>query len=771
MKIEKLKLRGFIGIKKNMGLDKLSLDFSEMSGLIALAGVNGFGKSTVLDNLHPFAMLPSRSGAIQHHTFLRDSEKEFCFRTNGDRYRTLLKVDSQSEKVEGFIYKNDESGSLTNGKISEYKAYVSRLFGTSNLFFNSVFCAQNSDKISDMTTGDLKKLFSEFLQLHRLVDWENTSKQCANIRGGQIEKIHQDIEDISFKIARRGDLDEMVRVAKQDLQTAEHKHGELVSTLDDVNLDLEAERDKIANNELARARIGDIEKELAGIKDEVADDVETEDKNLEDMRDDVSVIKSGIMECGELLLNETAIRAAAEKEKVLAGEVETLGADIVKLWDQYQAAKEALDGKEKRRADLIHDLDKLNSDPELRGLKQNAETCRKLMAVFESIDPNCDSKVCGLITHALDAKKSLPDIEKRITDMVEISEKVKAHCTSTIEAVDAEIQKTRPYAAERKEAYDTCKQVLQTRQGYLKTAKELAADLPRVEVAAARKIDLEKQHGELVEKGKEKKAAMVRDAEMNANRVDNIERKVAEIRSTIDAEAEKKIIALNFKIESLKEGIKGLDFEEMRLKGEIIQHEKDLEQKQVDIKKLADLDAEQKRLSAERSRWAYLKDACSKDGLRALEIDAVTPKINEYANELLRLGQFPDMVKLITQDPEGKEILDLLCIDRDGDETLLSNRSGGEKVWPLKTIRLAMARINNEKSGRDFRTLLADEEDGPLSLENALRFVSLYRSIITPHPETGARTFDDCVYISHKSECVAMADHVLRFGKGGVEVE
>jgi DNA repair protein SbcC/Rad50 len=54
-----LRLRGFRvfrGIRAGLGLDELSLELERLadgSALVAIAGANGSGKSTVMDNLHP----------------------------------------------------------------------------------------------------------------------------------------------------------------------------------------------------------------------------------------------------------------------------------------------------------------------------------------------------------------------------------------------------------------------------------------------------------------------------------------------------------------------------------------------------------------------------------------------------------------------------------------------------------------------------------------------------------------------------------------------
>ena len=51
-----LTLTGFKGIKSGLGRDTVTLDVESLAGeatLVAIAGANGRGKTTVMDNLHP----------------------------------------------------------------------------------------------------------------------------------------------------------------------------------------------------------------------------------------------------------------------------------------------------------------------------------------------------------------------------------------------------------------------------------------------------------------------------------------------------------------------------------------------------------------------------------------------------------------------------------------------------------------------------------------------------------------------------------------------
>jgi DNA repair exonuclease SbcCD ATPase subunit len=191
-----------------------------------------------------------------------------------------------------------------------------------------------------------------------------------------------------------------------------------------------------------------------------------------------------------------------------------------------------------------------------------------------------------------------------------------------------------------------------------------------------------------------------------------------------------------------------------------------MEEKEAVERELSSAKKELERIAEEASQWEYLKHACGKTGLQALEIDGVAPLITGYANDLLTSSFGPNFsVKLITQDPEtGKEVIDIIVIRGDGSETKLENLSGGEKVWVLKALRLAMTLVSKEKSGRNFKTILCDEEDGPLDTEKAVSFAGLYKSIL----EVGG--FDSCFYISHNQDVIGMADHRIEFSRGGISI-
>ena len=64
MRPRSLTLKGFRGIRDGLGLNTLTLELDRLADgaeLIAIAGANGRGKTTIIENLTPYLTLPSRA--------------------------------------------------------------------------------------------------------------------------------------------------------------------------------------------------------------------------------------------------------------------------------------------------------------------------------------------------------------------------------------------------------------------------------------------------------------------------------------------------------------------------------------------------------------------------------------------------------------------------------------------------------------------------------------------------------------------------------------
>lgn len=765
MQLLNLKLRGFIGIKKGLGLDEIELDFSDLTGLVALSGPNGYGKTTILDNLHPYAMLASRNNALAHHVFLRDSFRELTFQYNGITYRTLIKIDAQTSKSEGFIWENDQP--KVDGKITEYKKRVKALFGSPELFFNSVFCAQNSKKLSDLTTGKLKELFTEFLRLDRLVEFEATGKRCAGVLFGKSETLKGQHDKYVLEITEKTFVNQKLEVARKDLRLTNltienHREGlkKTEKALAQINKTLR-------QNALAAQRVRDLIDSQERINKDIAADEKQSAKELHELRQKVTRLTADITTLEVALKGRDRIKLAVEDVKHFAD-------DLAVKNKKIQEIKETISDNKTKATEADQAISRINSkislarnDPEIQVLKTQAESLKEKTTALDKKDPACTSRICSFIVDALKAEKALPTVLTEI-DQKELAldnkvKKLMAQLSDLEGKWSFLIKQGQGLTA----ALDIHQEKAHQIENNLEAAKQIAEKKSTIDDAQARIDVLTDQKEKIFQEGIALKASWEERISAKRAQANELQVKIEEIKATIDNGAEKKAADTKRTIDKANWEIEKAERELNHLKDNISAIEKQAAEIEAAEKAAKNLAADKEQTDKELSEWTYIQKAVSKDGLRALEIDSVAPVITGHANELLHKTFGPTYsVKFLTQDPEtGREILDIIVIREDGDEVLLENLSGGEKVWSLKALRLAMTLLSKEKSGRNFETVLADEEDGQLDVLNAGQFVKLYRAVM----EAGG--FGTCFFISHKPECVSMADHVLQFGAGGITVE
>ena len=447
MLIQKIKIRGAIGIKKGLGLDEIEIDFENKTGLIALSGPNGRAKTTILELMAPYRTFASRKGALRHHFFLRDSIIERWYLFNGNKYHTVQKIDSGSDRSEAFIYLNNAEKSETNGKNTEYDNYIIDLFGSQVLFYNSVFCAQGSDNFADMTTGEIKGLFVEFLRLDRLAAYEEQSKKAIRfydekkaVLDNEIYNIKVNIEklsDLDFKtvklIASNDRVDEDIKNNTLLIDEAQEKLEDLKKTkiTNQINIDkvkeldeqvkkleldqAQIKRDRIAAEDIHSLSILEIAQERQKLFPIINQKelIEKASGNLEFAKErdlHFSRIFEKILEDLATIDKELKV-FDSDHLKPLREQKETLKNDeaLLKLTGQAELIKLKLRQAKEKESSLLAGKRNAENDIELAGFKKDVEICKEKIAM--SIDPECKSTTCPALESIKDAKKHLLVLE------------------------------------------------------------------------------------------------------------------------------------------------------------------------------------------------------------------------------------------------------------------------------------------------------------------------------------------------------------------------
>jgi exonuclease SbcC len=179
-----LTLKGFRGIRDGLGRDMLTLDFerhADGAQLIAIAGANGRGKTTVMDNMHPYMTMPSRAAvagpggfSYYDHVCLPESEKDLTWAHEGRSYRSQVVVRLNGRrKTEAFLFVLAEhgawvpvvlaDGTVSDGKVDTYARCVEALCGPADTFFTSVFSAQGRRQLSTYRNAEIKTLLADLL--------------------------------------------------------------------------------------------------------------------------------------------------------------------------------------------------------------------------------------------------------------------------------------------------------------------------------------------------------------------------------------------------------------------------------------------------------------------------------------------------------------------------------------------------------------------------------------------------------------------------------
>ncbi len=773
-----LRLRGAIGIKKGMGLDEITIDLSNLTGLIALSGENGLGKSSVLESLSPYRVLFSRTGALNQHFFMRQSEKDFTFSYEGHIYRTLLKIDAESDRGEGFIWK--DGASVVDGKRKSYDAYIENLLGSQFLFQNSVFCAQNSKKLTDLRTGELREMFAEFLRLDRLQGYEATCKQVIGILGGMIQQIENRIGGLRERLTKEGNTLTKRTEVLRETESLEFGKAILIKKIEQRRETIESLKAAVGQNALHLQRKADVETTIKTLLNERAELTVQEGAELTDLRAKYAAVKAEHDKALAVLKDRGAIEGAAarvrEIEEGLAGLValiEEMGADLPVFQKTCHDYETVIAGLRQQVKDFQNSKEIADLDRELARITGQLGNKYDMSKPLADRDETCKSETCSFIVGALKAEKDIPELQFQKRDIEGTLADKKKTAASTVSGIEEQIRTTTHDLKNAQQVLMSTTELLAMRRKDLAAKREeikalsaLSARLPEIQTANALSSEYAQQLSELTEKGIHVRNSWASKREEKGRQIKEQEDRLAEILKSIDGEAETNL-------KTAQEGMKADEAALVTVNQQIDAQRQALAGIQAELTALREVeteigkaDAEKGRLTGETAEWTYIRNACSKTGLQALEIDGVIPAIVYDANRLLSMTFGPSYsVRIQTQDEDGKEVFQIFVIRDDGDETLLDNLSGGQKVWILKALRLSLTLLSKHKSGRNFAAAFADEEDGALDVENAQTFVSLYRSFMQ------AGNFESFFYISHKPECRTTADHIINFKKGGVEIQ
>jgi len=763
MKPLSLKLRGAVGIHDGLGLDDVSIDFGGFqSGLIALVGPNGSGKTTILENLHPYLQLASREGSLSNHFRLRDSYRDFTFELAGHVYRSYILIDAKTAKTEAYLYRDGTP--LSDGKVNTYKAEIEKLLGSPELFFRSIFSCQNAESITSLTAGKRKELFLELLGLQR---YDLYAEHCK-VQADEVEK------DIA---GRRGRLEQIAAQTSREavvVSELENCRKELAVVEADIKIgetQVKLRSEEIANRESRVAEdkakhtmVHDLGNEVSVLeakKWKLDKDhkeqleklglskkaIEEEIKRKQQIVDHKHEIEQSVIRLQTLRLELKDINERREQVLAIEREQEKGREKYQTALSDYKLACVAIaneqSGLEREKKNLI---ERFESDLLVcrRELMEAQRTAALVSEVPCNTVPGLPDR-CKLLSTAINAKNLIRSIELRMGELGDHDYR----WSNGLGALAAQYETSRTRAAELVEptnhvddqfagriasvGFDPARHLTVCKEIQTLEAKKWESLLEELRVAEATIEEKQKAIAEIAARVIETGNKHHIDAFNLGLEATEKRAKWEEIKATLLApEFYEQLQVLRNAIVIAQAELKALTDKRSGIVG-------DIQFRQEMLKQLDEAEAEARSITADLQKilsqlenWRLLQRACSKDGIPALELDAAGPAVSRIANELLastfgtRFQISFETTKMSKDNKKQLETFEIRVYGADG-EKRIEDLSGGERVWIEKAIQEAIAIYLSEKSGKEYLTSYADESDGALDPDNKQHFLDMLR--------------------------------------------
>lgn len=240
MKNVSIRLKGFRGFRTGLGMDEVFIDFTSLpDGLIAIVGANGMGKTTLLDNLHPYRIMPYKlreskewsTGSFSYYDqcYGRDAMKEYVFEYNGKRYKSLILIDAERRKQEAYLFMETAQGTwvpyndaVKDGKTGPYDAAVEELVGTPSLFFSSNFRSQDARKLSSYPRSEILAIVCESLNIEHIKEQGEKAAKVVSALESMIQDLERRKAPIMEMINKKSELESKILETRERIGMLEN---------------------------------------------------------------------------------------------------------------------------------------------------------------------------------------------------------------------------------------------------------------------------------------------------------------------------------------------------------------------------------------------------------------------------------------------------------------------------------------------------------------------------------------------------------------------
>lgn len=801
MILHSLRLRNFKGLLAGVGLAEVFIDFGKLppAGLVAIVGGNGMGKTTLLDNMHPYRLMPYKlrkaagwspsAFSFYDQCAGSDAEKDLVFEMDGVIYRSKLLIDADRRKQEAYLYRSGGLGArdwqpLNDGKTRTYDEAVERLCGSPSLFFTSVFRAQGAKNLSDYTRGDIMAVVAELLNIDHILEQGKKAREVASVLLAEVDGLSRDRAILD---AESGGLDALV-TEKQGVESAV-ADAEAVSRAAKARIDDLLKRRsefEVANAAEAstKQRLEDKRGELARVRNSIAGIEQEHQANLSASRQRADGVRAEI-DAGQVrhdgrMAELFSRRQSVERVLSRADEIREAACSQLGANESLQKATDRLQALRDEYASAQAEASALASLPAQIAAARNVLASLQTRAgALSSLDCFADgsgtvNEACPLLKDAVEAKGRIAAAQE---DIAALEGRLGAlsHWNQKLANLKAEGDRVRAdqEAAKRRVA----------------DLMDLARLLPEVDAADARLVEIAEDERREAQQWGERKAMLEQSLASELAMVDHrlanedgrlaplrdeqarLSREIEELSAAVTGDFSAKLREVDYSVGMERTALDGADSKLRDLQAAVGRLDAKIETARKAAGKLAEIGSRIDAINADVADWNLLAKACSNDGIVALELDDAGPTIASISNDLLKSCYGPRFsVRLETQSAkvngDMKEVFDITVFDSETSEVKsITEMSGGQVCWIEDALTRAICLFNINRSDRVFGTIYSDEKDGALDASRKCEFMAVKRRSL----QIGSHSRE--LFITQTPDLIDMADAVIRLAPGSVFVE
>ena len=710
-----LSLRGAVGIRDGQHKEDFELNFETMEdGVVCLCGNSGRGKSTLIENCHPYPCMLTREGTLKEHFYLKDSHRILIYKDeNGLFYRISILIDGKNStgKVVYFVEtsKNRETWKPVpdvDGSFEEYKRWVESTFGSIDVFLRTAFFTKEQTKgipdIAITTKGERMELLSKLAGTEHLKEVSLIAREKRKEIEKSSEKIGDEIESCEWYEEDIKNNENDIKLWKDELKEQEQNIASLESEIAELKIkDAEYQKNK-ALAEANKALYNQYQKEL-------------QEKQAS---------------LGEL---EKALSCYEIIEKI--AEYKNLSMENKKKISEFQKKIRA------KREDVSKHSDELNILLEEKNKKRKEydRLSTEIKLIEQQIIPISDTcPTCG-------AKLS----DEKLNELNSVIEENKKKVNSLVE-------KRNKYIVD---ADDEDWSIVPVRN----KIEELNNEISYLDSALTELIDSSDTADTFIEKHSDlERFANKSEKDINSDK-QILEKEVLDLCEKINSvDCDNNIEDVSEKLKEKETSLKNAINAKSDFVASIKAAEKENEHYKKELESVKKKKKELKELEEKILAYNFIEETFSNNGIPAIELRESAPEISDITNKILkesygskfeiRFGSTSD----IKTKRKANEDFNILVYDSENDdEKTIDLVSAGEKIWIKQALFYAFSIVQMNRTGFNFRTRLIDESDG--SLDGASR-PKYMRMVESAHKYANARI---TVLISHSQEIKDIAQQVI----------